>query len=236
MNKRYFSCSLELKEVNARTFEGYGSIFGNEDLGGDIVMPGAFTKSLSDHRRAGSMPQMFWMHQADRVPGKWLDMAEDEKGLAVQGMLAETPLGDEMRTLMKMDAVRGLSIGYMATEWDYEDGRRLIKAADLWEVSIVSLAMNPLAQIEAVKSRLSSRGEYISTRGDMEDLLRAGARAMGMSMSKSVAEYLAAKIFEGRRGKPGENRGEPGPLDDRGEPDPSELAALYERLFAAAKS
>ena len=31
---------------------GYGSTFGNVDLGGDIVAPGAFTKSISEHEAA----------------------------------------------------------------------------------------------------------------------------------------------------------------------------------------
>src|SRR6185312_7368346 len=146
---------LDVKALGAREFEGHGSVFKNVDLGGDVVMPGAFAKSLAQHRSDGMMPPMFWMHDPSQVPGKWLDMGEDEKGLSVRGELVDTPLGNEIRTLLQKNAVRGLSIGYVPTEVDYDkDGNRLLKQIDLWEVSVVSLAMNPFARVDAVKSRL----------------------------------------------------------------------------------
>lgn len=183
--------SLEIKTLGAREFEGHGSIFGNVDLGGDIVMPGAFKRSLAQHKKAGTLPQMFWMHRMDQVPGRWLEMEEDAKGLYVKGELADTPLGNEMRTLLKMKAVRGQSIGYRTIDMDYDkDGNRLLKEIDLWEVSLVSLAMNPLARVEGVKSRLSAAGEYVPTQREFERLLRdAGC-------SRKLAEAMAAKFCD----------------------------------------
>ena len=35
------------------TFEGYGSVFGNEDDGGDLILPGAFTGVLARHAGEG---------------------------------------------------------------------------------------------------------------------------------------------------------------------------------------
>lgn len=185
------SFGLEIKAISEREFEGHGSIFGNVDLGGDVVVPGAFKRTLSDHKKSGTLPSMFWMHQPDKVAGVWHDMKEDSKGLYVRGELAATPLGDEMRTLLKMKAVRGLSIGYAVNESDYDrDGNRLLKQVDLWEVSLVSLAMNPLAQVEAVKSRLSGLGEYVPTEREFERSLRDAG------YSKSVARHLAGKVFD----------------------------------------
>ena len=183
--------SLDIKTLGAREFEGHGSIFGNVDLGGDIVLPGAFKRSLAAHKKAGALPQMFWMHRPDQVPGRWLDMEEDSKGLYVRGELADTPLGNEMHTLLKMKAVRGQSIGYRTIDMDYDkDGNRLLKEIDLWEVSLVSLAMNPLARVEGVKSRLSAAGEYVPTQREFERLLRdAGC-------SRKLAEVMAAKFCD----------------------------------------
>jgi len=190
--KAKLTIPLEIKALSDREFEGHGSIFGNEDLGGDIVLPGAFTKSLSDHDSKGSIPQMFWMHDPSRVPGKWTEMSENKDGLRVKGVLAETPLGDEIHTLLTMDAVRGLSIGYMPvdTDWD-KDGRRLIKQVDLWEVSVVSLPMNPLAQVTHAKSQLSAMGEYVPTPKEFEHILRdAGC-------SRKVAKTIIHKMSMG---------------------------------------
>ncbi len=186
---------LEIKALEAREFSGYGSVFGNVDLGGDIVVRGAFTRSLSDKRRDKQLPAMFWMHDPSRVPGKWVDMEEDKHGLAVKGELAETPLGNEIRTLLKMEAVRGLSIGYIPKDVDYDkEGNRLIKEADLWEVSVVSLPMNPLAQVAHAKTRLSALGEYVPTIREFERHLR------DVGCSQSTAKRLIAKLFDDGEG------------------------------------
>lgn len=183
---------LEIKALSDREFSGHGSIFKNVDLGGDIVVPGAFKRSLAEHRKANSLPQMFWMHDPSRVPGKWLSMSEDSEGLVVKGVLADTELGNEIHTLLKMDAVRGLSIGYRTLDQDFDrDGNRLIKEAELWEVSVVSLPMNPLAQVAHVKSRLSAAGEYVPTVREFERHLR------DVGCSQKVAKTLIAKVFDG---------------------------------------
>lgn len=183
------SVPLELKALSAREFEGHGSVFGNVDHGGDIVMPGAFKRSLAQHKKAGTLPQMFWMHRPDMVPGVYSQVEEDAKGLYVKGELVDTPLGNEMHVLLSKKAVRGLSIGFRTLESDFDrDGNRLLKELDLWEVSLVSLAMNPLAKIESVKARLSSAGEYVPTEREFERLLRdAGC-------SRKLAEIIAARF------------------------------------------
>jgi HK97 family phage prohead protease len=185
------SFGLEIKSLSDREFEGHGSIFGNVDLGGDVVLPGAFKRTLADHKKAGSMPSMFWMHKPDQVAGAWSDVREDSKGLYVRGSLADTQLGNEMRELLRMKAVRGLSIGYRTNESDYDrEGNRLLKEVDLWEISIVSMAMNPLAKVEASKSRLSLKGEYVPTEREFERTLRDAG------YSRAVARHLAGKVFD----------------------------------------
>jgi HK97 family phage prohead protease len=143
--------ALELKALGAREFEGHAAVFGNVDAGGDIVLPGAFRRSLAAHQRADTMPAMFWMHDPTAVPGVWTAIEEDARGLHVVGALVDTPLGNEARTLLQTKAVRGLSIGYRTVTVDFDRaGHRLLRDVDLWEVSLVSLAMNPLAKVEAV--------------------------------------------------------------------------------------
>lgn len=182
---------LQIKSLQNREFEGYGSIFGNTDLGGDVVAKGAFTRSLKKYGGNGSLPLMFWAHDPAQVPGKWLEMSEDTNGLYVKGMLADTQLGNEVRTLLGMGAVRGLSIGYQTVDQDYtKDGVRVIKDAELWEVSVVSLPMNPLATVEHVKSRLSASGEYVPTVREFEHYFRE------IGCSKNVARKLISKIFD----------------------------------------
>src|SRR5215469_11385009 len=132
-----------------RTFSGHASIFNNVDLGGDVVLRGAFAKSLAAHKAAGTPVPMFYMHDPSRVPGKWLSVAEDAKGLAVTGKLSNTPLGLELHELLKDGSISGLSIGFKIDEESYDkQGNRLLKSVDLWEISIVSLPMNPVARAD----------------------------------------------------------------------------------------
>lgn len=180
---------LEVKQIEDRQFEGHASVFGHEDLGGDIVLEGAFKRSLAQHRKEGTMPPMFWMHDPTAVPGVWKSIEEDRTGLKVIGELVQTQLGDEIRTLLQKKAVRGLSIGFRPVEVDFNrDGNRLLKEIDLWEVSIVSLAMNPKARVMAVKSRLSSDGEYVPTERELESDLHS------LGYSKSAARGLIAAL------------------------------------------
>lgn len=203
---------LEIKATHGREFEGYGSVFGNRDLGGDIIVRGAFKASLERHRAEGTMPLMFWMHQPDQVPGVWKDIAEDDRGLYVRGELVDTQLGREMQTLLGKKAVRGLSIGYVPVDTDYDAHAdvRYLKAVDLFEVSIVSMAMNPLARVEAMKSRLSGDGEYVPTERELEQHFRS------LGCSKSVARTLTARVFNDSDagGMPGSRRWDAGAVED----------------------
>ena len=221
MQKPNITIPLEIKGLNSREFDGHGSIFKNVDFGGDIVLPGAFKRSLAQHKADGDLPAMFWMHDPGKIPGKWMDMHEDDKGLAVKGVLAKTDLGDEIHTLLKMDAVRGMSIGYLTKDYDFDkDGNRLIKEADLWEVSIVSLPMNPLAQVVHVKSQLSERGEYVPSLKEFEATLRdAGC-------SRSVAKTIISKIYDGEE--------KPAALRDAGQEAVDAAEALAASLFIAS--
>ena len=104
-----------------------------------------------------------------------LSMSESTKGLEVKGVLANTALGDEMHTLLQMGAIRGLSIGYRTESADYNaDGVGLPKEIELWEVSLVSLPMNPDAQVSSVKYNMGIEAESLadSLRGLNERLLR----------------------------------------------------------------
>lgn len=225
-SREFKNVSFELKALNAHQFEGHGSVFNNVDYGGDIVLPGAFASSLKEHKANDELPQMFWMHKMDQVPGKWLDMAEDSKGLYVKGELLPTTLGNDMQILVKNKAVRGLSIGFTIKdrEWVDDDDNgvvRLIKDVDLWEVSLVSLAMNPLAQVEAVKARLSGTGEFVQTKRDFEKFLR------DHGYSRSFAETIIAKGFAGYKDNLGDldsTRGEP----ESGDETSDEEKALLE--------
>lgn len=113
--------------------EGYASLFGIADSGGDVVRAGAFARSL---KRAGGLPMLI-QHRDGASAGRWTRIAEDGRGLFVRG-LVEAP-GALALLRRGMD---GLSIGFRPARWSLRiaGGRELIEV-DLVEISLVSAPM-----------------------------------------------------------------------------------------------
>src|SRR5690606_35447614 len=68
------------------TIAGYASLFGTIDLGGDLVLPGAFAASL--RRRGAAGVRMLFQHDPGQPIGTWDVVREDARGLYVRGRLA----------------------------------------------------------------------------------------------------------------------------------------------------
>ena len=81
-------------------FAGYASVFNKLDSGGDIVLPGAFVKSLA--KRRGRIRLLF-QHDPKEPVGTWESMAEDSHGLFVTGRLVP---GVPRKPLPKIDPHR----------------------------------------------------------------------------------------------------------------------------------
>lgn len=179
----YKLIQVDLKADAGGSISGYGSVFNVEDDGGDIVSPGAFGGSLA----SGRVVKMLREHNPNNVIGVWDDIAEDETGLRVSGRIAtKTQLGAETYELIKMGGLNGLSIGYRVTNADRgQSGVRVIKSAELWEVSVVTFPMNTAARIDAVKS--DDLQQY--TLRDIERLLTRDA-----GLSRSVAGAVVRRI------------------------------------------
>ena len=137
-------------------FEGYGSVFGNTDSYGDVVAKGAFAATLAEHAAAGTMPALLWQHNTHLPIGIYTEMREDDRGLYVKGkLLLETQLGREAHALLKVGALKGLSIGYRAKKWEYDEDSDVLMLleVDLWECSVVTFPANTEAQVSGVKAK-----------------------------------------------------------------------------------
>ena len=147
--------AIDLKSTDETgEFEGYASLFNREDLGQDIVLPGAFKQTLAT--RGASGVRMLFQHDAAEPIGVWEELREDARGLYAKGrLLSNVSRSREVLALMRAGAIDGLSIGYRTsqTRRDAKTGIRRISEIDLWEISIVTFPMLPEARISAVKSR-----------------------------------------------------------------------------------
>lgn len=179
----YFDGVLkELEGEEQGLFEGYASTFGNVDSMDDIVEFGAFAESLKKRE-----PKVLWQHDMRQPVGKLLEAREDRKGLYVKVKIAtKTDLGRNAYELMKADIVNRLSIGFMIkeAEYDREKGCRIIKEADLFEFSLVTIPANEEAKIIGVKSETMTERQF-------ERFLRDNG------FDRTAAKAITSKGFKG---------------------------------------
>lgn len=209
MNKNTHAVPISIKEVSEEgIFEGYASIFGNVDLGGDVVVQGAFAESLKNNKQANRIIPMLWQHDRFEPIGAWLEIREDKKGLFVRGELMKvTERARGAYELLKKKALGGLSIGFQvaaggAADDEQSHGVRKLFKLNLREISLVTMPMNEEAVVTAVKSeakelrdRLAS-GDQLSIR-EMEKLLKGQ-----LGLSNSEAERAVRLNFKKWQGDP----------------------------------
>ena len=136
----------------AGAFAGYASLFHVRDDSGDIVLPGAFRRSLKRSGAAGV--RMLWQHDVRRPIGVWREIREDSRGLFVRGQLAiRSFAGREVAELVRIGAVDGLSIGFRTIRASRDALRkaRLLHEVELWEISLVTFPMLRSARIAPLK-------------------------------------------------------------------------------------
>ncbi len=187
---------VDLKRVDADgTFSGYATIFGKEDMGRDVVMPGAFAESLK--KRGASGIKLLFQHDPSEPLGVWLEMREDAKGLWVKGrLMPDVVRAREVLSLMRAGALDGLSIGFRTVTGltDPKTGVRRLHKIDLWEISVVTFPMLPEARVDAVKRRaagegiISKRDELMRKLSEETGRLRAHVRALSGPGPKPLAK------------------------------------------------
>nr|DAH95265.1 MAG TPA: prohead serine protease [Caudoviricetes sp.] len=137
------------------TVEGYASLFGEVDQARDMVMPGAFTRTLAQ-RGLRKIPMLFQHDPAEPV-GVWLDLHEDLRGLWARGrLIPDVARGRELLALVQEGAIDGLSIGYRTVRGQIDPKTRIrrLYQVDLWEISIVTFPLLAGARVHAVKERV----------------------------------------------------------------------------------
>ena len=176
-------------DKNKGIFEGYASVFGNKDLGNDVVMAGAFRKSLKS--KGVRKIKMLFQHDTKEPIGIYTQIKEDANGLRVQGQLAmNTQKGREVYELMKMGAIDGLSVGYRVDakgySYDERGKKRMLREVDLMEISAVTFPMNPKARVSAVKAEDRTIREWEGFFRDEGGLSRSESKVAASAVSKAL--------------------------------------------------
>ncbi|MEU4221023.1 HK97 family phage prohead protease [Actinoplanes sp. NPDC026623] len=152
-------------------FEAVVSVFNNKDLGGDIVRPGAFRKSLDRWAKSGSPIPVYWSHRTDDpsmnigavlearelkggsmpIPDWANDWIKRNGGLYVKARLDDFGQAAQVRHLMRNRRVQQFSFSYdVVREQRTGEGNELLEL-DLHEVGPTPLAMNPMTELISAK-------------------------------------------------------------------------------------
>jgi HK97 family phage prohead protease len=178
---------FEIKEITAEgTFEGILSPYGNVDNGGDVVLPGAYAKTLKEQ---GDTRPLLWQHKSDQPIGL-LTLEDRPEGLWAKGeLLMELPDAKKAYLLIKARIVKGLSIGFVAMKDAVNNGIRQLSEVKLYEGSIVTFPMNESALITSVKSaNRETKGDFNEELTDIQ--LQDAAYQMRCALSCALSSLV----------------------------------------------
>jgi HK97 family phage prohead protease len=188
----HVSAPALISSLDRDQFEGYASLFGVADGGGDVVARGAFAQSLK--RDGFARVRMLYQHFAHEPIGVWEELREDKRGLYVKGrILTSIERGREVLALLNEGALNGLSIGFRTrrARRDAGSGLRTLLDIELWEVSVVTFPLLQGSQITAIGTK----------KDELANTLKKASTAFRTSTLSSPAS-VTRKARGAREGNP----------------------------------
>lgn len=150
----YKSIVGEVKDVDTkkRVITGYLSGFDNKDYDNDIIVKGAFKKSIDERKN-----DIYFLNQHNwsQPHGKFSVLQEDSKGLYFESEpLIDTSYSSDTLKLYEAGIVKEHSIGFQTilSDFDTKESARIIKEVKLYEGSNVTLGANPETPFTGFKS------------------------------------------------------------------------------------
>lgn len=181
------------------TFVGLASVYNVTDLHGEVVMPGAFAKTIAER----PVVKLLYQHDTWDPIGTG-EISDSGAGLVIKAKLA-MGVGRARDTyeLLKAGVLDSLSIGFNVIKDSVEGKVRKISEIRLWEVSVVTFPACTQAMIGAVKEAASAlppdeaaiAAEFTAKAAELETALRTGRMSADAMLSlKSQVEALAALL------------------------------------------
>jgi hypothetical protein len=183
---------MEIKAISEQgSFAGTLATYNTIDLGGDLIEPGAFTKTIQEH---GPEVKLLWQHEPANVIGT-LSLIDGPDALRVKGQIEldpDIPFSMTAYKLLKKRLLSGLSIGYDTIKEQMVDGVRRLKELRLWEGSIVTFPMNELAGVTSVKMRgkLEQKDDFDTEFAELQ------VQWAGDMMRSALFESLGDMMFD----------------------------------------
>ncbi len=200
-------------DVERRMIEGYYSVFDYKDSDGDIITPGAYTKTIKENGPSGKNRIMhLYQHDPLTVLGKPSMLVEDEKGLFFRTAISDTQLGTDVLKLYRDGVLTEHSVGINFVQRDYsnEDEAYIVREVKMWEGSTVTWGANEMAKGGMAKGSMEDQleqykklnkafysGDYTDeTFGLIEMHIKTFEQAITKSLQTMEAEPITSEIDE----------------------------------------
>ena len=156
-NKKAVSGAPVDMEDGSRIITVYYSAFGNVDSDGDVIVPGAFTKTLKENGpNAKNRIWHLFNHSTEKPIAKPFEMMEDGFGLKARVKMPNTTLGNDTYELYKEGHITEHSIGFQTIKSQAKTGYNEINEIRLLEGSSVLWGANANTPTVGVKSQIKS--------------------------------------------------------------------------------
>jgi len=153
MKMVYKNIPIEVSDIDETEgiIKGYGSIFGNEDSDGDVIVKGAYKKTLKEN---GHRVKYCWQHDIKNPIAKFTEIGEDETGLPFVAKFSMNSATSRDKFFLIKDGVvdeNSVGIQIINSKLDKEQGVSFLNEVKLFEISAVTLAANDLARTYEAK-------------------------------------------------------------------------------------
>lgn len=147
--------SIKDIDVKQGIITGYFAAFNNIDNGGDMILPGAFKKSIQERGKDGKdLIFHLLQHDTEKILGKPQVLKEDNNGLYFESKIVKTSFGIDTLKLYEEGVYNQHSIGYreIKTEVMKNEGYQRLHEVKLFEGSTVTWGMNENTPFTGMKS------------------------------------------------------------------------------------
>ena len=177
LRTKYLNFQVKSVDLEEGVISGYASVFGNVDSYGDIVVRGAFSKSIEKIEKTGKVISVFYGHNMEDPRaniGRVIELREDSRGLFFKAQLdlSGNTYGLLVYEQLKDGRLDSLSFGFSVINGANTEAGYELRELELYEISVVPIPANQEALITEVKA-----GRAISAKN--MDLIRRAYEALG---------------------------------------------------------
>lgn len=156
--------TLELKADETGKIAGFFSTYEKiPDSYGDIIEPGAFTKTIEKRKASGHPFPLCWNHDFSSVIGVVDNVEEKEIGPYIEASFLDTALAQDVRKMVQSGAVYQFSFAYDVLSWREPTAeekkmgvQNVLQEVEVFEVSVVTVPANQNAVVTDIKGAIEA--------------------------------------------------------------------------------